>query len=204
MSIGILDLTMCNIGSVFNAVYELGYDPVIVKTADEFDDLTHLILPGVGHFQEAMSRIKAKSLDIALKAFVQQRPLLGICLGMQLLVAVGTEGDGETAGLGFVPGRVERFSQTDLRVPHVGWNEVQFAKPHPIFEGVKDHRDFYFTHSYHVICDEANAYGLTPYGETFPSVIGAEFVVGCQFHPEKSQKNGLLLLENFCEWDGQC
>lgn len=203
--IGILDIGMGNLRSVQNAVYQNGFDPVVIHAAAEFDDLTHLILPGVGNFSAAMPEIETRALRQPILDFVASgRPLLGTCLGMQLLMGVGEEG-GIHAGLGLIPGRVTRLRGDGLRVPHVGWNVLNMTRSHPIFESVKEGRDFYFVHSYAAVCeDENDLLGSTEYGGPVTAVIGRANVVGIQFHPEKSQVNGLRMIENFCNWDGQC
>lgn len=203
--IGILDIGMGNLRSVLNAVYHNGFDPVVVHAAAEFDDLTHLILPGVGNFSAAMPEIYTRQLRQPILSFVASgRPLLGTCLGMQLLVAVGEEG-GVHAGLGLIPGRVTRLAAEGLRLPHVGWNVLNMTRPHPLYEGIKKGRDFYFVHSYAAVCEEeSDLFGSTEYGGPVTAVIGRDNVAGIQFHPEKSQVNGLRMIENFCNWDGQC
>jgi glutamine amidotransferase len=203
--IGILDIGMGNLRSVQNALFHNGFDPVVVSAADEFDKLTHLILPGVGNFSAAMPEIDTRQLLQAILDFVASgRPLLGTCLGMQLLMQEGEE-SGIHAGLSLIPGRVTRLTAKGLRVPHVGWNVLNMTRPHPIFEGIKKGRDFYFVHSYAAVCDdEDDLLGSTEYGGSVTAVIGRANVVGIQFHPEKSQVNGLRMIENFCNWDGKC
>ncbi|CAI8332558.1 MAG: Imidazole glycerol phosphate synthase subunit HisH [Gammaproteobacteria bacterium] len=203
--IGILDIGMGNLKSVHNAVYQNGFDPVVLQTDFEFDDLTHLILPGVGNFSAAMPEIDSRQLRQSILSFVASgRPLLGTCLGMQLLMAMGEEG-GIHTGLGIIPGRVTRLATEGLRLPHVGWNVLNMNRPHPVYEGVKNGRDFYFVHSYAAVCEEeSDLLGSTEYGGSVAAVIGRDNVVGIQFHPEKSQVNGLRIIENFCNWDGQC
>jgi len=195
-----------NIRSVFNAVYSMGFDAEIIKYEELSDKFSHLIIPGVGSYKSALksnnlSQIKQKVHNFANSG----RPVLGICLGMHLFADWGEEGGG-SEGLGLISGKVKKLSQiNDLILPHVGWNTINFAKSHPIFEGVKSGVDFYFVHSYHFICNNNNhLYGYTNYGEDFTSIIGNNNIVGLQFHPEKSQNNGLKLIENFCNWDGLC
>lgn len=204
--IGILNVGLGNIQSVYNAIYENGYDPVLVDSPEQLEELTHFVLPGVGNFSAVMSLLDQLGFIEPIKAYIDSgKPTLGICLGMQLLAAIGTEG-GQSTGLGFIPAKVESLDKSlGFRIPHVGWNEVSFAQQHPIFEDIKDHRDFYFVHSFHMTCSEPqHVLATTDYCQGFVSVVGAKNVVGVQFHPEKSQKNGMQLLENFCEWDGQC
>lgn len=203
--IGILDIGMGNLRSVQNAVYQNGFEPIVVTAAANFDDLTHLILPGVGNFSAAVPEIERRQLKQPILDFVASgRPLLGTCLGMQLLMSVSEEG-GTHAGLGLVEGKVKRLSGEGLRVPHVGWNVLNMTQSHPVFQGIKSGRDFYFVHSYAAVCeDEADLLGTTEYGGAVTAVVGRANVVGMQFHPEKSQVNGLRLIENFCRWDGKC
>ena len=203
--IGILDLGMGNLTSVANAVYQNGFDPIVVASARNFDDLTHLILPGVGNFSAAAPELELRQFRHAILDFVSSgRPLLGACLGMQLLMSASEEG-GENLGLDLISGRVIRLAGEGLRVPHVGWNILNVNRQHPIFEGIKSGRDFYFVHSYSVICeDEMDRLAYTEYGGAVTAVVGRGNVVGVQFHPEKSQVNGLCLIENCCRWDGKC
>ena len=204
--IAILDANMGNLRSVFNAVDTMGYDAEIVTHVGLSDQHSHLIIPGVGSFQRVMSDEKVVAVNKKINNFANTgRPILGICLGMQFLSDWGEEGGG-SAGLGLIPGRAERMpEEKDLLLPHVGWNTVDFVKFHPVFQGVKNGIDCYFVHSYHFVCNsDEHVYGRSSYGTDFVSVVGRDNVLGFQFHPEKSQKNGLKLIENFCNWDGQC
>jgi glutamine amidotransferase len=203
--IGILDIGMGNLRSVQNAVYQNGFDPMVVATAANFDDLTHLILPGVGNFSAAVPEIANRQLKQPILDFVASgRPLLGTCLGMQLFMSFSEEG-GHNAGLDLIAGSVKRLSGPGLLVPHVGWNILNITRPHPVYQGIKSGRDFYFVHSYAAVCEnDTDLLGVTEYGGSVTAVVGRENVVGMQFHPEKSQVNGLRLLENFCRWDGKC
>lgn len=204
--IGIIDVGIGNQGSIREAVYSLGYDPVPVSVPEQLLDLTHLILPGVGAFSYAMVQLQRSGLVEPLRSFAASgRPLLGICLGMQLLASVGDE-DGPSEGISLIEGRVSKLPERPMfRVPHVGWNEVSFARPHPVFAGVRDGMDFYFVHSYQFQpANEAAVLGRTHHGDPIVCAVGTRNVVGLQFHPEKSQKNGLRILENFCCWDGIC
>lgn len=195
-----------NLQSAWNALYHLGLDPEFVDETCNFDTLSHLIVPGVGNFHAVMNHLGARGLDRKICAFAASgRPTLGICVGMQLFASVGTEG-ALTEGLGLVQGRVERLPEDkELPLPHVGWSTVDFHRPHPVTERVKQGRDFYFVHSYAMQCAQTqDCIGSTNYGSAFASIVGRANVIGFQFHPEKSQANGLLLLENFCHWDGTC
>ncbi|MCC5015562.1 MULTISPECIES: imidazole glycerol phosphate synthase subunit HisH [unclassified Legionella] len=203
--IGILDYGMGNINSVYNSLSYLGYEPEIVKTAQAIERCSHLIIPGVGSYAVAMANIAALEVDTVIMKHVQEgKPLLGICLGMQILSTEGEEG-GYSKGLGLIDGKVEFLDLPDLPVPHVGWNSLTFNFDHPLCNNLKKHVDFYFVHSYFFnASDTGNVLALTDYGKQFPAIVVKENVVGIQFHPEKSQDNGLLLLENFCEWGGAC
>ncbi|OGT32158.1 MAG: imidazole glycerol phosphate synthase, glutamine amidotransferase subunit [Gammaproteobacteria bacterium RIFCSPHIGHO2_12_FULL_35_23] len=204
--IGIIDLKMGNLRSVFNAIYQLGFDPIVASSNINWQSITHLILPGVGHFQTAMENCRQLDLINPIKEFIaKQRPLLGICLGMQILAEYGEEGGG-SQGLNCLSGKVIHLNKKiNLPIPHVGWNEIHFKKSHPVFQNIKERADFYFVHSYYYDDSQAETIiGETNYGKYFPSIVGKNNIVGVQFHPEKSQKNGLMLLENFCQWDGQC
>ena len=206
--IGILRMPMGNLRSAYNAVYQNGFDPQFVDGAseEELDGLTHLIVPGVGNFSAVMNHLEADGVADRVRAFAASgRPLLGICAGMQLLAERGTEG-GDTPGLGLVHGQIDRLPEDPSHIlPHVGWSSVRFRFDHPVLDGVKPGRDFYFVHSYALRGGRDDEYlGETEYGVPFASIVARGNVVGFQFHPEKSQANGLKLIENFCFWDGTC
>jgi glutamine amidotransferase len=204
--VGIVNLQIGNLRSVSNAVDSFGYDHCIVESPDQLASLTHLILPGVGSFHTAMRRLNERDLYQPIHDFVLSgRPVLGVCLGMQLLGSHGEEGE-NTVGLGLIPGEVRKFDQRVVEaIPHVGWNSVELRVSHPVFRGVRTGVDFYFVHSYHFRpAREESVLGITDCGEKFVSVVAHGNVVGFQFHPEKSQANGLRLLDNFCGWDGRC
>lgn len=202
--IGILNIGLGNVQSVFNAVYENGYDPIFVDKPEMLADLSHFILPGVGNFNAVKQRLEQLGFVQAIDELVASgTPTLGICLGMQLLATTGTEG-GDSRGFNIIKANVAAMiPKGNLRLPHVGWNEVNFTQVHPVFDEIKDKRDFYFVHSYHMTCNyPANVIATTNYGSEFVCAVANKNVIGVQFHPEKSQKNGMKLLENFCEWDG--
>jgi imidazole glycerol-phosphate synthase subunit HisH len=202
--IGILKIGLGNVQSVYNAIYENGYDPIFVNEPEALTELSHFILPGVGNFNGVIQRLKQLGFVDAIENLIASgTPTLGICLGMQLLATTSVEG-GISNGLNAINANVSAITpQKGFRVPHVGWNEVNICQAHPIFEEIKDGRDFYFVHSYHMTCQySANVIATTDYGEKLTCVVANKNVVGVQFHPEKSQKNGMRLLENFCEWDG--
>ena len=206
LSIGIIDIGMGNIGSVYNALYSQAWDPILVKCTEDFDELTHLIIPGVGSYAAAMKILGDWNLiDSIIDFAAEGKPTLGICLGMQLLSDVGFEGM-EAKGLGLIEGKTVPFEKTrGLSFPHIGWNEVLQERTHPILNGIKSGLDFYFVNGFFfnpVYSDTIIA--TTDYGQLFPSIIGKKNVVGVQFHPEKSQTSGLKIIDNFCLWDGKC
>ena|ERR1041385_494056 len=202
MIISIVNYGMGNLRSVQGALSYLGFESQLVGTPDEILQSEKLILPGVGSYAAAMANIRRLELEGALNEMVQTRgvPVLGICLGMQLLADVGEE-DGPTRGLGWIRGRVERFnlSDPDLKVPHIGFNTARFVpRASSVFHGLGDHADFYFVHSYHMICDrETDVRAWVDYGAPSVAAVERDNVFGTQFHPEKSQSNGLTLLRNF-------
>lgn len=201
--IAIVDLELGNLRSVENALLTLGYDPIITRDESVVREASHVILPGVGQFRAARAELDRSNLEGSIVERAKAgTPILGICLGMQLLGTVGEEG-GETPGLDLIGGRIVRFDGAKVpRVPHVGWNEVRArAAGHPLLARLKDGVDFYFVHSYHFVPDDdAEVIATTEYGgHDYVAVVGKGNVFGAQFHPEKSQANGLRLLENFCE-----
>ncbi len=203
--VGILDFKMGNLRSVANAVYESGFDYQFISCPSEIDKVSHLILPGVGYFSTAMEHLAQQDLIQAVKNFVmeEKKPTLGICLGFQLLSDFSEEGD--CSGLGLIAGTVKKFKVDDKIIPHTGWNSVLFTTEHPVLAGIKPDRDFYFVHSYYfVTSDTSSQLCMTDYGERFCSGVFLDNLIGFQFHPEKSQNNGLKIIENFCRWDGKC
>lgn len=204
--IAILDTNIGNLRSVHNAINSLGFKNKIITHLDINDDYSHLIIPGVGAFPYAMQQKDSANIKEKINNFASsRRPILGICLGMQLMSDFGEEGKG-AKGFGLIAGKVIKIpNQQNLILPHVGWNTVNFKKEHPIFKGIKNRLDYYFVHSYHFKTDnEEHVLGTSHYGRDFASIVGKDNLVGFQFHPEKSQKSGLKLLENFCNWDGAC
>lgn len=199
-NVAIIDYGMSNIDSVARAVEECGGRPVVTNRLEEIESSQYIILPGVGTFFDAMAQLKKYSLDAILSEQVidKQIPFLGICLGMQLMAKTGLEG-GEIEGLGLIDGVVKRLrpDSVNTRIPHIGWNEVDFVKKSPILEGIDSGKDFYFVHSYHFEVDEKNVIARTPYCGGFNSIVFNKLAFGVQFHPEKSQKFGLKLLKNF-------
>jgi glutamine amidotransferase len=199
--VAIVDYGMGNLDSVRRAFEECGADPVVTRDRRDLGKAAAIVLPGVGAFSAGMRNLRDLGLDEVLTEQVLEReiPFLGLCLGMQLLASSSREG-GSTTGLGWLDARVERFEPTDgERVPHVGWNEVYPSDESPLFAQVVAGRDFYFVHSYHVVCDGgASVAATTPYCGGFVSAVRRDdHVFGVQFHPEKSQKPGFRVLSNF-------
>jgi len=199
--VGLVDYGMCNLDSVKRALEECGAEVRVASSPAGLEKVHRVVLPGVGAFSEAMANLRDRGFDRALADLVHGDgvPLLGICLGMQLLATTGHEG-GETAGLGWIDGDVVRLEPTDLdrRVPHIGWNELNPQGHDDLFEGVPSGADVYFVHSYHLACrDEADVAATTPYCGGFVSAVRRGNVAGFQFHPEKSQRHGLQLLSRF-------
>lgn len=201
MSTVIIDYGMGNLISVKRAFEECGADVYISDDPQDLSSATHIVLPGVGAFADGMAALDAKGWRTAIHTAAERESaaLLGICLGMQLLAETGTEG-GRVGGLGLIEGEVVRLQPKAAgeRIPHVGWNELWPEQRHPLFDGITDGSDFYFVHSYHFQTkDEASLLATTPYCGGFASVVGKDRVMGVQFHPEKSQRNGFQLIRNF-------
>jgi len=203
MSVCIVDYGMGNLASVRRAFEECGANVFVSDEPKDLREATRIVLPGVGSFADAMGQLNKGGWVSELRKAVLEDgvPMLGICLGMQLLADVGTEG-GVTEGLGFIPGSVRRFVPTEERVPHVGWNEVNPTDvSHPIMEGIRPGTDFYFVHSYRFEdVPETCILASTPYCGDFPSVVGRDNIVGVQFHPEKSLKPGFRLIQKFIQF----
>jgi glutamine amidotransferase len=196
----IVDYGMGNLRSLSNALKFLKYNPTVTNNINLIQNSDILFLPGVGSFAQAMKNIRDNNLEDALLHAVKIRkiPFMGICLGMQLLANKGME-DGLTKGLGLVDGDIIALSDKTHRVPHVGFNEVVHGNSNQVFNGINENADFYFTHSYHFkVNDSSNILCRTNYGNNFISGVIKENIFGFQFHPEKSQYNGLKLLNNFC------
>jgi len=203
--ISIVDYGMGNVKSVFNAIEYLGEDAVVTDNERVMDDSSHIILPGVGAFGDAMDNLKNRGLVEILKrqVFDKGKAFLGICLGMQL-IARSSEELGSFEGLGWIPGDVVKFDVRDigLKLPHVGWNDIKVTRDNPLFMNIPHNAaSFYFVHTYHFKCDsEKDVFATSEYGETFTAVVGRDNIIATQFHPEKSQDNGLQFLDNFINW----
>jgi glutamine amidotransferase len=200
--IAIIDSGICNLGSVRRALAELGADPRIVDQPESLRQAERMILPGVGGFSEGMAHLRAGRWIEAVREEVlaHNKPLLGICLGMQLLASRGTEG-GETPGLDLIPGDVVHLSELGCgaRIPHAGWNGIRRTGPaDPLLAAIPDGTDFYFVHSYALRpSDSAHEIASVDYGTQFTAAVACGSVWGTQFHPEKSSTAGLRLLRNF-------
>ncbi|ETT63754.1 imidazole glycerol phosphate synthase subunit HisH [Paenibacillus sp. FSL H8-0457] len=198
MAIAIVDYGMGNLHSVSKAVERLGYQPLVTGEREELLAADGIILPGVGAFGDAMEQLREASLDSVMKEAAESvKPLLGICLGMQLLFSRSEE-HGKYEGLDILPGSVVRFAGGDYKVPHMGWNSLQFEKrEHPLFAGLEEGH-VYFVHSYHVLPEvQADLLAVTDYGQPVTAIVGRGSVYGMQFHPEKSGELGMSLLRNF-------
>ncbi|MDP3920143.1 MAG: imidazole glycerol phosphate synthase subunit HisH [Candidatus Omnitrophota bacterium] len=197
--IAIIDYEMGNLKSVANAFKAVGVEPCITRDPSELSAADRIVLPGVGAFGNGMERLRRLGFVRALEENVREKkkPFLGICLGMQLLATKGFE-FGEHAGLGWIEGEVRRLESPDLPVPHVGWNDVAVTQSSPLLEGIGDKADFYFVHSYHFEAAQPDSVTATcEYGQRFAASVSHGNIFGVQFHPEKSQKAGKHLLENF-------
>jgi glutamine amidotransferase len=192
---------MGNLASVINAFAKVGADASLESDPSKLSQYDKLILPGVGAFGDAMEHLKENGMDKAVKAFAASgKPLLGICLGMQLLFE-SSEEFGSTEGLGLIPGKVVAFDESafdhPLKVPHMGWNELFQQKNTALFDGLDKDFYLYFVHSFHAVCDDKYAIGKTHYGYEFVSAVQNGNIYGIQPHPEKSHDNGLKIIENF-------
>lgn len=200
MIVGIIDYGMGNLYSVRTTLEYFGFcDTIVVTSPNELKKCDKIILPGVGAFKKAMDILRATRLDEAIVYFASQleRPIMGICLGMQLLTDSSTEGE-YTKGLGLISGCVERFNMSSLKIPHVGFNEVSFESESVLFAKFNlENPDFYFTHSYRVQEVRSGLVSTCLYGESFVATFEKNNIYGTQFHPELSQTNGLKLFENF-------
>lgn len=199
----IIDYGMGNLGSIANMLRKIGVESVITSDPLIIERAQKLILPGVGAFDSGMANLWQRNLINVLNKKVSQdkTPILGLCLGMQLLTQKSQEGTSQ--GLGWIEGETVKFGfnpqETGLKIPHMGWNNIQVCREHPLFVGLEKDSRFYHVHSYHVICSESDVVAKTFYGYNFISAIARNNILGVQFHPEKSHKFGTQLLKNFVE-----
>lgn len=208
--IAIIDYDAGNLTSVERAVRHLGADCSITTDPEQVDRAERVIFPGVGAAGASMDTLRRLSLDQSLRRAVDSgKPVLGICVGCQIIFERSEEDLAKCLGL--LPGEVVRFNRgltqedgSPIKVPHMGWNRVNWQRPHPVFAGVPDEAEFYFVHSYHPMpADESLVIGRTTYGREFASAVGRGSLVAVQFHAEKSGRPGLRILQNFLDWDGR-
>lgn len=201
--ITIINFKMGNLGSISNMLKHIGTESIITSDPAAIESAEKIILPGVGHFDKAMHNLKQLELiDVLRKKVLKDCvPVMGICLGMQLLCKTSEEGGMD--GLGFIDARVKRFSfskDNGLKIPHMGWNLVKAEKLSPLMAGTGQDSRFYFVHSYHAVCNDPKDVLLsTLYGYRFTSSVERKNIIGVQFHPEKSHTFGMQLLKNFVE-----
>ena len=199
--IAIIDYGMGNLKSVKRKMDRIGVNSIITSDPEEIKKSDRIILPGVGHFAKAVSEIKSRELWDLLseQVLIKKKPVLGICLGMQLMAKHSEEGDSE--GFGWIDANVVRFKVSDsvrYKIPHMGWNTIKEIKESTLFEMINFNSEFYFVHSYHIKCDDPNnILAETIYDYSFTSVIQAGNIFGVQFHPEKSHDAGEVMLRNF-------
>lgn len=209
-TVAIVDYGMGNLRSVAKALEHVAPPHSRVLVTDQpqhIREAARVVVPGQGAMPDCMAELRARGLiDVVLRA-AEEQPLLGICVGLQLLFGAAAEGDSH--GLGLLPGTVPRFADSAmhtadgqrLKVPHMGWNEVLQTRPHPLWAGIEDGARFYFVHSYHVTPeDESLIAATTEYGLRFCSAVARDRLFAVQFHPEKSARDGLQLLANFIQW----
>lgn len=207
MTVAVVNYEAGNVGSVLRALHAVGAQAQVADTPAAINDAERIILPGVGNFRAAMERLAAGGWVPALRRLAgeQRRPLLGICVGMQVLAEAGTESagpDGPTPGLGLVRGTVQRLDALGctLRIPQQGWNALQVREPrHPLLEAIPDGTDVYFSNSYALPPDGEDVVATVEYGALLAAAVARGNVMGIQFHPEKSSRAGLRVLRNFLE-----
>lgn len=201
--IAIIDYGAGNIFSVKNALDYLGYENKLTDKKEDIVNADAVILPGVGAFPWAMNMLKVSGLIETIKEQAKNKPFMGICLGMQLLFEKSYEFE-ECKGLEMISGYVDKINEPELVIPHMGWNKLEYNRNSPLFEGLGDNEYVYFVHSYKAFCDDKNLYAYCHYGNKIPAVVSdGKYVFGCQFHPEKSGKTGLKILENFAKMSGE-
>jgi len=207
--VAVIDYGMGNLRSVAKALETVSSNTKVEITADPQQILSadHIVFPGVGAMRDCISELQRLELDDVIHQAVVQKPFLGICLGMQALLSSSEENDG-SQGLNIIEGQARHFDMAPqyqhLKIPHMGWNEVHQNKAHSLWQDIKQDSRFYFVHSYYVSPTDANVIAATTaYPEPFSSAVQKDNVFAVQFHPEKSQNDGLKLLENFLNWDGQ-
>ena len=208
--VAIVDYGINNVRSVRNAVEYCGFDPIVTHEADTIADASHVILPGVGAFGDAMINIRARGIDELLERHVREKgkPFLAVCLGMQLLANSSEEHTDDGAlhpGLGWFDAEVVRLMPNDpaLKIPHMGWNMVAKERSHPILTNIRENNlAFYFVHSFAMRCNQSDdVVGYAQYGQQVTAIIAKDNIAATQFHPEKSQDSGIELMSNFLRWN---
>ena len=198
----VVDYNAGNLTSVMNALAHIGAEAKSSRDAEEIAKASRLIFPGVGAAASAMETLTRTGIGDAIKAVVKAgNPVLGICIGCQIILEESEE-DGGVKTLGLIPGKAVRFKdEPGLKIPHMGWNQVNFTREHPIMKGIKSGSDFYYVHSYHPVVPAEYAFAETTYGsQTFQGMVGKDNLIATQFHQEKSGDVGLAMLKNFCDW----
>jgi glutamine amidotransferase len=201
LEIAVVDYGMGNLRSVSKALEHVAPGARVMVTADPRTILSseRIVVPGQGAMPDCMRQLGESGAREAVIAAAREKPFLGLCIGMQMLFERGEEGD--TPGLGLMPGRVPRLAAPGLEIPHMGWNEVFQARPHPLWQGIADRTRFYFVHSYYPAPRDASLTAATcVYGAPFTCAVARDNIFAVQFHPEKSQSAGLQLLSNFVNW----
>lgn len=201
--IAVLDYGMGNLHSVSKAIQSQGAPGDDIRVTDNPDWIAkadRIVFPGQGAARDCMAAIGQHHLNQAIREAAANKPFLGICMGLQVLLDASEENNG-VALLGLIPGRVRRFDLTGLKVPHLGWNEARPSRPHPLWSGIESSSRFYFVHSYFVVPEDADLVAAnTSYGQDFASALARDNLFAVQFHPEKSAAAGLRLLKNFLTW----
>lgn len=200
LNVAVIDYDAGNTLSVTRALEKVGARVDLTSDPDRVKDADAVVLPGVGAFGDCMRKLAERGMDAACReAFRSGKPFLGVCVALQVIFDDSEESPG-AEGLGLLPGSVRRFKAGDLKVPHMGWNELRLVRDHPVLSGL-DGEDFYFVHSYYPEpAEPADLLGETEYGVRFCAAAGRENLVAVQFHPEKSSRAGLGLYENFLAW----
>ena len=203
MKLGVIDYGASNIFSVVRALNSLGASTIIVKKPEDFKNTDKLVFPGQGSMGACLKKLSENNLKDSLIDALNNYPFLGICLGLQILFSESEESKGEK-GLNIFSEKIKKFSEIEdktIKIPHMGWNQVEISQNHFLLEGIKSNEDFYFVHSF--ASKEANQneiYSKTFHGEIFNSAVGKDNIFATQFHPEKSGKSGLKILKNFIDW----
>jgi len=206
--IAIIDYDAGNLTSVARAVTHIGFECIVTNDINVIEKSERIIFPGVGAAGSAMESIKRLGIDIAIKeAFSSGKPVLGICVGTQIIMEYSEEN--ATQCLGIIGGKVLSFrfdeirrNDTGLKIPHMGWNRIKLQKKHFVLSDLKEDDEFYFVHGYYPVPDDPDhLIGTTEYGISFASVLGYKNIIATQFHPEKSGRPGLSILKNFCVWN---